>query len=101
MRVKTFRGENMAAALAMIRQELGKDAVILGTQSVREDGKTLCEVMAALEHPAAPPLPRPAPGRAARDMTTPGNGQAAPAGDGRRCAGEKGHGPEHRHGRRG
>ena len=34
MRVKTFRGENMAAALAMIRQELGKDAVILGTLAV-------------------------------------------------------------------
>jgi flagellar biosynthesis protein FlhF len=91
MRVKTFRGENMAAALSQIRQELGKDAVILGTQSVREDGKTLCEVMAALEHPAAPPLPRPAPGRAARDMTTPGNGQAGKAnGDGNGHAGSFG-----------
>ncbi|MHC1710657.1 MAG: flagellar biosynthesis protein FlhF [Solidesulfovibrio sp.] len=51
MRVKTFRGENMAAVLAQIRQELGSEAVILGNQTVREEGRCLCEVMAALEHP--------------------------------------------------
>jgi len=55
MRVKTFRGESMAACLGQIRQELGKEAVILGSQSVREDGRSLCEVMAALEQPEAPP----------------------------------------------
>ena len=59
MRVKTFRGENMAAALTLIRQELGKDAVILGTQTVREDGRAMCEVMAALEHPGQMPASRP------------------------------------------
>ena len=77
MRVKTFRGENMAAALAMIRQELGKDAVILGTQSVREDGKTLCEVMAALEFPdkEAPRRPAPpVPAQTAAPKGRPGNG---------------------------
>lgn len=79
MRVKTFRGENMAAALAMIRQELGKDAVILGTQSVREDGKTLCEVMAALEYPTQEAPPRPTPAAAAQAAAPkgrPGNGAA-------------------------
>ena len=60
MRVKTFRGENMAAALSQIRQELGKEAVILGSQTVREDGRTLCEVMAALEHPGQQTLAHPA-----------------------------------------
>lgn len=60
MRVKTFRGESMAAVLAQVRQELGSEAVILGNQTVREDGRCLCEVMAALEHPeAALPSPRP------------------------------------------
>lgn len=53
MRVKTFRGENMAAVLSQVRQELGSEAVILGNQTVREDGRCLCEVMAALEQPAA------------------------------------------------
>lgn len=76
MRVKTFRGENMAAALSQIRQELGKEAVILGSQTVREDGRSLCEVMAALEHPG-----QPLPIRSAATVTTgatcptkPGNG---------------------------
>ncbi|MHC1789260.1 flagellar biosynthesis protein FlhF [Solidesulfovibrio sp.] len=77
MRVKTFRGENMAAALSQIRQELGKEAVILGSQTVREDGRSLCEVMAALEHPgqtpAASPPPRPA---------KPANGSARSSGNG-------------------
>lgn len=82
MRVKTFRGENMAAALSQIRQELGKDAVILGTQTVREDGRSLCEIMAALEHPgqtpAALPAARPV-GKAAAPARTHcgGNGQSA------------------------
>ncbi|WP_300158495.1 flagellar biosynthesis protein FlhF [Solidesulfovibrio sp.] len=59
MRVKTFRGESMAACLGQIRQELGKEAVILGSQSVREDGRSLCEVMAALEQPDSPLRPAP------------------------------------------
>lgn len=69
MRVKTFRGETMAAVLSQVRQELGSDAVILGSQTVREDGRRLCEVMAALEHPAPAKVPaRPAGGN--------GNGKA-------------------------
>ena len=54
MRVKTFRGESMTAVLAQVRQELGPEAVILGNQTVREDGRALCEVMAALELPDKP-----------------------------------------------
>ena len=77
MRVKTFRGENMAAALSQVRQELGKDAVILGTQTVREDGRAMCEVMAALEHPGQTPPSRPAArtaGAPAAQTTAGGNG---------------------------
>ncbi len=59
MRVKTFRGESMRAVLAQVRQELGPEAVILGNQTVREDGRSLCEVMAALEQPDRPPLAAP------------------------------------------
>ena len=56
MRVKTFRGESMQAVLAQVRQELGPEAVILGSQTVRENGIALCELMAALEQPEdAPP----------------------------------------------
>jgi len=89
MRVKTFRGENMAAALAMIRQELGKDAVILGTQSVREDGKTLCEVMAALEYPAQETPPRPAPAApAASSGRRPDSGNGTPPRSGSKQAGK-------------
>lgn len=57
MRVKTFRGESMRAVLAKVRQELGPEAVILGNQTVREEGRTLCEVMAALEQPDGPVAP--------------------------------------------
>lgn len=54
MRVKTFRGETMAAALAQVRQELGPEAVILGNQTVRDESGCLCEVMAALDEPGKP-----------------------------------------------
>ncbi|EFL50464.1 flagellar biosynthesis protein FlhF [Solidesulfovibrio fructosivorans JJ]] len=54
MRVKTFRGESMATVLSQVRQELGSEAVILGNQTVRENGHCLCEVMAALEQPEKP-----------------------------------------------
>lgn len=75
MRVKTFRGESMATVLRQVRQELGKEAVILGSQSVREDGCTLCEVMAALEQPETPKTARPGDGRGPKG----GNGKAAAA----------------------
>lgn len=55
MRVKTFRGKSMGAVLAQVKQELGLDAVILGNQTVRENGCSMCEVMAALDQPDATP----------------------------------------------
>jgi len=64
MRVKTFRGESMRAVLAQVRQALGPEAVILGNQTVRENGCSLCEVMAAVEQPD------PVPVAAAPDRTT-------------------------------
>ncbi|WP_431283432.1 hypothetical protein ACQW02_01085 [Humitalea sp. 24SJ18S-53] len=47
MRLKTFRASRMAIAMAMIREEMGEDAVILG--SARVTGGV--EVTAALEPP--------------------------------------------------
>ncbi|OLN28043.1 Flagellar biosynthesis protein FlhF [Desulfovibrio sp. DV] len=79
MRVKTFRGENMAAALSQIRQELGKEAVILGSQTVREDGRSLCEVMAALEHPGQSLVAPATAGPACPTRPGNGNGNGKPA----------------------
>ncbi len=49
MRVRTFRDKNMARILARIKSEMGPDAVILSTQTVRENGQCLCEIMAAVD----------------------------------------------------
>ncbi len=49
MRVKTYRDANMGRVLARIKNELGPDAVILSTQTVQENGRCLCEIMAAVE----------------------------------------------------
>jgi flagellar biosynthesis protein FlhF len=49
MQVKTFRGANVAQVMAQIKKELGPEAVILSNQTKREDGKTICEIMAAVE----------------------------------------------------
>jgi len=49
MRVRTFRDKNMARVLARVKSEMGPDAVILSTQTVRENGQCLCEIMAAVE----------------------------------------------------
>jgi flagellar biosynthesis protein FlhF len=66
MRVKTFRGTDMQAALAQVKAELGVDAVILSTQTVREDGQAMCEVMAARDENASA-APGGAPGAAGFD----------------------------------
>ena len=36
MRIKNFRADDMRQALALVKQELGDDAVILDTRPVRE-----------------------------------------------------------------
>ncbi len=55
MRVKTYRGTNAAAVLAQIKKELGNDAIILSNKSVRDNGRSVCEIMAAVEIPAKEP----------------------------------------------
>jgi len=49
MRVKTFRAGSMAAALTMVKAELGGEAVILGNKTVSDNGREYHEVMAAVE----------------------------------------------------
>jgi flagellar biosynthesis protein FlhF len=55
MRLKRYRAAGMAQAMAQVRADLGKDALILATQRVG-DG---VEVTAALEPDEAPPTPLP------------------------------------------
>ncbi|MFP5223493.1 MAG: flagellar biosynthesis protein FlhF [Acidobacteriota bacterium] len=57
MRVKTFRGASAAQVIAQIKKELGPEAVILSNQTKRENGKSVCEIMAAVE-PADDPAPQ-------------------------------------------
>src|SRR3954465_931006 len=58
MRLKVYQAPNIGAAMAMVRSELGLDALILATRPA--DGGV--EVTAALEQPQPPsaPLPDPA-----------------------------------------
>ncbi|MEW5772186.1 MAG: GTP-binding protein [Thermodesulfobacteriota bacterium] len=49
MRVKTFRGGSAKSVLEQVKAELGSEAVILDTQTRRENGRCVCEVTAALE----------------------------------------------------
>jgi len=88
MKVKQFEATNMKEALEKIKQEMGPEAFILGTRSVRKKGplgfgeRTFLQVTAALdekehisvtqdsekpawEAPTAPPLERKTPNKAA------------------------------------
>ena len=76
MRLKLFRAPRMAEAMAMVRAELGEEAVILGSRRVGGG----VEVTAALEapepvlilpDPPAPPLPPPLPAPLARHNLPP------------------------------
>ncbi len=50
MRIRTFRASTMTEALAMVKEELGPDAVILDNRQVREsNGATFFEVKAAVD----------------------------------------------------
>jgi flagellar biosynthesis protein FlhF len=59
MKLKTFRASSMADALAAVKKDLGKDAVILHTKQVRVGGlfglgrKSMVEVTASDEQPPA------------------------------------------------
>lgn len=54
MQVKTFRGRNSFEALRQVKQVLGDDAVIIGTQNVTEGDATWCEVTAAMDATVPP-----------------------------------------------
>ena len=49
MHVKTFKGSDTQAALALVKAELGDDAIILGTKTIRAGGGKLCEITAAID----------------------------------------------------
>ena len=79
MQVKIFEAADMATGLKMVRQELGPDALILSTRTIRSSklgllGRPILEITAAIDPPSPPakdgssiPLARQAPAkRAAR-----------------------------------
>jgi len=49
MHVKTFKGSDAQAALARVKAELGEDAIILGTKTVRSGEGKICEITAAID----------------------------------------------------
>ncbi|WP_425060874.1 Flagellar biosynthesis protein FlhF [Sporomusa carbonis] len=61
MKVKLFTAQNMAEAMIQVKQDLGREAVILHTRRFRKGGimgffgKEMVEVMAAVDSPAATP----------------------------------------------
>ncbi len=87
MQVKIFEAPDMAAGLKLIRKELGPDALILSTRTIRNGrlgilGKPLIEITAAIDQqpvatasatpsPSPPPLQRPAVHQAYRDQQPP------------------------------
>jgi flagellar biosynthesis protein FlhF len=61
MLVKVFEAEEMSAALKMVKETLGPDALILSTRTLRKGGmgvfgKPVLEVTAAVESPAIAPV---------------------------------------------
>lgn len=49
MQVKTFKGTDAQAALARVKAELGEDAIILNTKTVRSGNSKSCEITAAID----------------------------------------------------
>lgn len=49
MHMRTFKGSDAQAALARVKAELGEDAIILNTKTVRDNGCKLCEITAAID----------------------------------------------------
>ncbi|NNK94200.1 MAG: hypothetical protein HKP41_07595, partial [Desulfobacterales bacterium] len=57
MQVKVFESSDMASGLRMVRRELGSDALILSTRTVRNGklgilGKSSLEITAAIDDPS-------------------------------------------------
>ena len=56
MIIKTFRAETSAAALKLVKMEMGGDAIVLKTTQSKDAGyKTVFEVTACLENPTVSP----------------------------------------------
>jgi len=69
MHVKTFKGSDMQAALARVKAELGDEAIILGTKTVRGASGKGCEITAAIDPRNAATLSRNTPLMPARDAS--------------------------------
>lgn len=54
MHVKTFKGSDTQTALALVKAELGDEAIILNTKTVRGAGGKSCEITAAIDPKARP-----------------------------------------------
>jgi len=67
MHVKTFKGSDMQAALAKVKAELGDDAIILNTKTVRTSAGKCCEITAAIDPRSAGSPSSSAPVMPARD----------------------------------
>ena len=59
MRIKKFTAENYSKALTQVKKELGEDALILSTRSIRDEsemdameGSSQVEITTAIENPA-------------------------------------------------
>lgn len=53
MRLKTFTTKTMPEALRLIKEDLGKDAIILSTRKIKQNGTPALEITAAIDKPAA------------------------------------------------
>ena len=49
MQVKTFEGRSLSQLTAQIKKELGPEAVILSTEQISQNGKTIYKILAAKE----------------------------------------------------
>lgn len=73
MQVKTFTGSSSQEVLAMVKAEMGPDAVILGNRTYRKNGVVCHELTAGLERPGQSiPAPPSGLGSNADAPTTPG-----------------------------
>jgi flagellar biosynthesis protein FlhF len=55
MQIKRFKAKDMSEGMAVIRRELGNDAVILSSRKVKDGGVTVMEITAAVEKTQAKP----------------------------------------------
>lgn len=78
MRIKTLTADKMTDALALIRQQLGPEALILETRKVTRNGKETLEITVAVNDPEPPLRPEAAPLKAAAAMSATAAPNTAP-----------------------